>query len=347
MAYSTINKSTEHFNTKLYTGNNSTNAITGVGFQPDLVWIKERSSTSSHRLMDAVRGVGKGLSSDSTAVEESLAALLTSFDSNGFTVGNDNGVNENSQTYASWNWKAGNSAGSSNTDGSITSTVTANTTAGFSIVKYVGDGGMTTTVGHGLGVVPQVILIKNLETATNWVMYHHSLGNTGQMYLDTSNSFTTDADTFKNTTPSSTVWTMSNSSKTNQGSRNHIAYCFAEKTGYSKFGSYTGNASAEGPFVYTGFKPTWLLIKATHSTTAESWLLLDTVRQPFNVNNRRLRPDTSSTEDTPTANNVDLLSNGFKIRSTDSRLNGNGHELVYLAFGQSLVGSNNIPCTAR
>ena len=343
MAYTTINKSTAHFNTKLYTGNDTGQSITGVGFQPDWVWIKSRSDTNQHNLFTPL--YTGFLESDTSDAVNGVNNGVTAYGADGFTVGTRDAVNDNNLNFASWNWKAGGGAGSANTDGSINSTVSVNTTAGFSIVKYVGDGGMTTTVGHGLGVVPQVILIKNLETATNWTMYHHSMGNTGQLYLDTTTSFTTDADTFKNTTPTSTLWTMSNSSKTNQGSRNHIAYCFAEKTGYSKFGSYTGNTNnGDGTFVYTGFKPAFIMVKNT--ARSQNWSMHDSKRPGYNEVNQRLQANLSDAE--ASNNKVDLLSNGFKWRTNDGDTNGYAEQHIYMAFAEApLVGSNNVPCTAR
>ena len=345
MAYTTINKHTDYFNTKLYSGNYQSHAITGVGFQPDWVWIKERSSTSSHRLMDAVRGVGKGLSSDNTTAEESLAALLTSFDSDGFTVGADNGVNQNNQTYAAWNWKA-NGSGSSNSDGSVASTVSANTTAGFSIVKWTGTGA-TATVGHGLGVKPSMIIIKNTGAVENWVVYHGSLGAEKNIKLNNTEAQQDTTGAFNDTEPTSSVFTVHTNTNVNQSGQVMIAYCFAEKTGYSKFGSYTGNGNADGTFVYTGFKPSFVLVKRYSGT--EQWQMTDSARdKDVSPNFARLNPDTTSAESTNTTwAKIEKFSNGFKLGGTDTVSNGSGSTYIYMAFGQSLVGSNNVPCTAR
>ena len=354
MAYTTINKSSDNFNTITWAGNNSARSLTGVGHAPDLIWIKDRSENNHHALFDKVRGVNKYISSSSTTTElnQPSSGYVSAFDSDGFSgvTGSSSYANWNKSgnNYVAWNWKA-NGAGSANTAGSVNSTVSVNSTAGFSIVKYVGDGATTTTVGHGLGVVPQVILIKNLETATNWTMYHHSMGNTGQLYLDTTNSFTTDADTFKNTTPTNTLWTMSNSAKTNQGSRNHIAYCFAEKTGYSKFGSYGGNQNADGNFIYLGFKPAFVMIKrySAGNPTTTNWNIFDTKRDGYNGKNENLFPNTSDAESSGN-NRIDMLSNGFKLRTTTADINNNGHNYIYMAFAEApLVGTNNVPCTAR
>jgi len=343
MAYTTINKSTDYFNTVLYSGNYQSHAITGVGFQPDWVWIKERTSTSSHRLMDAVRGVGKGISSNDATAEESLAALLTSFDSDGFTVGADNGVNQNNQTYAAWNWKAGTGQGSSNTDGSINTTYTSvNTTAGFSISKYTGTGS-NATVGHGLGAVPKIVITKNLSSSNNWAMYHASVGNTKSLQLDGNGAPATSAAYWNNTTPTSSVFTVSTGNDVNKSGDSIIAYCFAEKTGYSKFGKYTGTGSADGPFIYTGFKPAFVILKVSSDTN--DWTMFDNKRSEFNVTNKALLPNLNNSESTDHA--IDFLSNGFRIKDNDGTVNPNGQTMIYLAFGQTLVGSNNIPCTAR
>jgi len=350
MAYTTVNKSTDYFNTKLYTGNGSTQSITGVGFQPDWVWVKERSSTSASQVVDAVRGYNKRIQTSSDAgqaVDSSPYNDFKSFDSDGFSIGSGGAVNENSQTYAAWNWKA-NGAGSANTDGSINSTVSVNSAAGFSIVKYVGNGATSATVGHGLGVVPSMIIFKNLETTTNWLVYHKSLGNTHGLYLNGSDAKADNVDFFYDTSPTSSVWTMSNSTNNNQGSREHIAYCFAEKTGYSKFGSYVGNGNANGTFVYTGFKPAFLLMKRTNN--AAHWIMYDNKRSTSskNLTDKYFYASLSDAENTDTSEGMDFLSNGFKHRNAFNAANGSGDTFIYMAFASApLVGSNNIPATAR
>jgi len=350
MAYTTVNKSTDYFNTKLYTGNGSTQSITGVGFQPDWVWVKERSSTSASQVVDAVRGYNKRIQTSSDAgqaVDSSPYNDFKSFDSDGFSIGSGGAVNENSQTYAAWNWKA-NGAGSANTDGSINSTVSVNSAAGFSIVKYVGNGATSATVGHGLGVVPSMIIFKNLETSVNWLVYHKSLGNTHGLYLNGSDAKADNVDFFYDTSPTSSVWTMSNSTNNNQGSREHIAYCFAEKTGYSKFGSYVGNGNANGTFVYTGFKPAFLLMKRTNN--AAHWIMYDNKRSTSskNLTDKYFYASLSDAENTDTSEGMDFLSNGFKHRNAFNAANGSGDTFIYMAFASApLVGSNNIPATAR
>jgi len=343
MAYTTINKSTDYFNTKLYTGNGGTNAITGVGFQPDWVWIKDRDATNNHEVHDAVRGVNYQLYTNLTNAQTNAANHLTTFGTDGFTVGSDGALNTNSNDYVSWNWKAGNSAGSSNSDGSVTSTVTANTTAGFSIVKWTGTGA-TATVGHGLGVKPSIILIKNTGAVENWVMYHGALGATKNLKLNNQEAAQTTSGAFYDTEPTTSVFTVHTNTNTNQSGQVMIAYCFAEKTGYSKFGKYEGNGDSDGPFLYTGFKPAFVMIKR-YSGAGNNWLILDNKRDPINQAGKGLLPDVNNAE--ATGYNCDFLSNGFKLRLSGSGENGNNFGYIYWAFGQTLVGSNNVPCTAR
>jgi hypothetical protein len=349
MAYTTINKSSEHFNTKLYTGNGSTQSITGVGFQPDWTWIKSRTTNGYHNVFDAVRGATKRIFTNDTQVEATTSTTLTSFDSDGFSLGSNGDVNGNSQSQVAWNWKA-NGAGSSNTDGSITSTVSANTTSGFSIVSYTGTGSVA-TVGHGLGAVPKMIFFKDRETSVDWGVYAEAIGNGNELYLSTTDSSGANSNAFNSTSPTSSVFTIGTSSRYNPSSKSVIAYCFAEKTGYSKFGSYTGNGSTDGAFVYTGFKPAFLMIKRTSGS--DQWILYDTKRETGNVMNLALTPDSSDAEqDTSSYNTLDIVSNGFKCRGGSSGsgtgTNQSGGSYIYMAFAEApLVGTNNVPCTAR
>jgi len=342
MAYTTINKSTDYFNTKLYTGNGSTQSITGVGFQPDWLWIKERDGTSSHALQDAVRGNNKKLMSNSTDAESTETAYVTSFDSDGFSLGANNGINQSGVTNVAWNWKA-NGAGSSNTDGSITSTVSANTTAGFSIVKYTGNGGVS-TVGHGLGVAPNLIINKNFESgSTSWFV--GLIDWTKRLKLEGTNDWATNT-VWNDTAPTNQVFSL-NGTNANSSGQDYIAYCFVEKTGYSKFGKYTGNGNADGTFVYTGFKPAYVMFKKTNSTTSADWQIQDNKRPSYNPLPYYLEANTSNAEvDWTSSFPLDFLSNGFKFRSSGSQANNSGDSYIYIAFGQSLVGTNNIPCTA-
>ena len=341
MAYTTINKHTSYFNTKLYSGNASTQAITGVGFQPDWCWFKGRNFADNHVSIDAVRGTNKAVYQDTTGSSTTQTHYFTSFDSDGYTLGNSGIMNGSSKTYASWNWKA-NGAGSTNNDGSVASTVSVNTTAGFSIVQWTGTGA-TATVGHGLTVKPSIVLIKNTGATENWVMYHSSLTAEKNLKLNNQEAAQDTTGAFNDTEPTSSVFTVHTNTNTNQNGQVMIAYCFAEKTGYSKFGSYTGNGSNDGAFIYTGFKPAFILAK--NSNTTNGWFMFDDKRDTFNVVDTYLAAQNETAEATYTA--MDFVSNGFKVRNTAGDWNGSGEKIIYMCFGQSLVGSNNVPCTAR
>jgi len=343
-----IDKPSDYFNTKLYTGTGSSNAITGVGFQPDFTWIKTRGVAESHVLFDAVRTNGYYLKSDATSAEingsSSGTNLWTSFDSDGFTV-DSNGArtNTNTYTYASWNWKAGGTA-SSNTDGSITSNVSANTTSGFSIVSYTGNATAGATIGHGLGVVPKVIFYKNRDQVVDWSVYTEMVGNDKKLTLNLTTASSVSAH-YNSTTPTSSFFTVGSSDRTNGSGDSMIAYCFAEKQGFSKFGSYTGNGSTDGTFVYTGFKPAFLLIKQTGATG--KWLMIDNKRDPDNACNHRLNADVSNAESTGVIF-VDMLSNGWKLRTTSTDYNTSGVAGIYMAFAENpFVSSTGVPATAR
>jgi hypothetical protein len=349
MAYTTINKSTDYFNTKLYTGNGAdATAYTGVGFQPDWTWIKKRNGTNYHVLTDAVRGATKQIYSNDTSAEQTVASGLQSFNADGFTLGTNADTNGNGGTYASWNWLAG-GAGSANTDGTINSTVSANTTAGFSIVKWTGNGTNDATIGHGLGVAPKMIIVKNTSDSVNWRVWHTSLSANNVLFLNTNQAEMTPAaqgNGYIKTVGTSTFSTYAGSTDDNGVNGNGdamIAYCFAEKSGYSKFGSYTGNGNADGTFVYTGFKPTFLLVKRTDSTS--NWTIVDSIREPTNDITKYMDVNLAIAEGNYTG--WSFLSNGFKFINTDAGINANGGTFIYMAFGQTIVGSNNIPATAR
>jgi len=269
----------DYFNTVLWTGNSSTQAVT-VGFQPDLLWLKRRDGANASRVFDAVRGKDNYLITSSTAAEANFA-YLSSFDSNGFTLNSgDSATNTSGGTYVGWNWKA-NGAGSSNTAGSITSTVSANTTSGFSIVTFTGNGTAGATVGHGLGVAPKMIIVKSRGNARNWLVYHASVGATQFLQLDTTIAATTSTTAWNDTAPSSTVFTLGTSNAGNESSITRVAYCFAEVVEYSRFGSYTGNGSADGPMIFTGFRPRWIMVKGSTATT--NWTVIDTARDTYNA----------------------------------------------------------------
>ena len=339
-----INKPTDYFNTKLYTGNGSTQSITGVGFQPDWVWVKERGGANSHMLADAVRGATKIVFSNLTNAEDTDANSITSFDSDGFGVGSSGNVNASGDTYVGWNWLA-NGAGSANTDGSISSTVSANTTSGFSIVSYTGNGTSGATIGHGLSSKPTDIFVKSRNDTTNWCSQHKALGSTKFMRLNDTRAVTTNTARWNDTEPTTSVFSVGNDSETNQNGNTYIAYCFAEKKGFSKFGSYTGNGNADGPMIYTGFKPAFFLIKNADDAT-DDWQIMDNKRNGYNPQNNILQPNLSDAEGSSTR--VDFLSNGIKINSSSAFINGSGETIIYMAFAEEpLVGTNNIPATAR
>ena len=347
MAYITFQPS-DYFNTKLYTGTGASNVITGVGFQPDWLWIKNRSTTSSHIVQDAVRGATKQVYPDLTNAEVTGTDGVSSFDSDGFTVGTGVSFNGSGHNIVSWNWKA-NGSGSANTDGSISSTVSASTTSGFSIVKYTGNLTSGANIGHGLGVKPAMIIIKNLDATESWLCYHTSLGATKHIKLNVTEAAGTATSRFNDTEPTTSLFTVGNDPQTNGNGNDMIAYCFAEKKGFSKFGSYTGNGNADGAFIYTGFKPAFVLAKRTNAV--ESWVMFDNKRDPHNVVGHVLHPNNNTVESDQTSGTLyvmDFLSNGFKLKGTDTLVNGSGSTYIYMAFAEApLVGSNNVPCTAR
>jgi hypothetical protein len=351
MAYSSIVKPTDYFNTVLYTGDGTTKDITGVGFQPDWVWAKKRSATGFHALADSVRGGTKNIFTNSTGAEETSATdWILSFASDGFGVNSGGNLNQSSATYVAWNWLAANGT-ASNSNGSITSTVSANTTAGFSIVSYTGTGTASQTVGHSLGVTPDVIIFKCRETATDWTTFHTSLGGANKnLSLNSNSAAGTDTDFFANTNPTSSVFSVGAASNTNRSSEGMIAYCFAEKKGFSKFGSYNGNGSTDGPFIYTGFKPSFYLWKRTDSTS--NWFIVDNKRDAFNETDVGLFPDSSAAESIGNGyNGVDFLSNGVKVRQGNSSINNSSGTYIYMAFAENPFVANDsgtaVPVVAR
>jgi hypothetical protein len=352
MAYTTIDKPTDYFNTKTYTGtatsSGDTQAVTGVGFQPDWVWIKNRDGAYQHVLYDVIRGVNKEVRSSQNIaeVDSGTNGYLSAFDSDGFTTtrgtNTGNHVNVSGTGFVSWNWKAAGTA-SSNTDGSITSSVSANTTSGFSIVSYTGTGSAA-TVGHGLGVAPSMIIVKNRDSAENWGIWHTGIDADEYLGLNQTGAKATNTAIWNNTLPTSSVFSVGNNARTGT-SDDFIAYCFAQKKGYSKFGSYTGIASSNSNFVHLGFKPSFLLIKNT-STSGTNWHMYDNKRLGYNVDNNMLRANLSNASQTD--DDIDLLSNGFKLRRSTSALNNSGDNFIYLAFAESpFVTSTGIPTTAR
>ena len=337
-----LDKPSDYFATKLYVGNGSTQSITGVGFEPDWVWIKSRGDTSWHRSLDVVRGATKELYQNESSAENTEANGLTSFDSDGFSIGSNNGYNGNTVNFASWNWLAGGTA--SNSNGSITSTVSANTTAGFSIVSYTGNGSAGATVGHSLSQKPSIIITKRRDSTSNWVVYSSQLGATKYINLEQDFGSQTATSRWNDTEPTSSVFSVGTSTSVNPSSGTMIAYCFAEKKGYSKFGSYTGNGNSDGTFVYTGFKPALIIAKI--SSGSSDWRIYDNKRLGYNVDNNPIRINDSRAEETD--DNIDFLSNGFKWRTTDGALNGSGSTYIYMCFASNpFVTSTGIPTTAR
>jgi len=352
MAYTDIDKSDDYFNTVLYAGDDTSNRnITGFGFQPDFLWQKGRLGALNHYLFDVVRGNSSLLRSNLTAAEYTSTSGFNGFISDGFDVSQVAGVemNSSSYTYANWCWKAG-GTGVSNTDGSITSTVSASTTSGFSVVSFTGTNA-SATVGHGLGAVPKVIIVKCRTTVDNWAVYTAMTGNTSKLRLNGTNATITGVPSWDSTTPTSSVFSLGADTEVNNTSAT-IAYCFTDVKGFSKFGSYTGNGSAgNGPFIYTGFKPAWVLIKWIDGT--EIWQVWDSKRDTYNVQQRVLAPNSSNAEDTNGSGGyllIDSLSNGFKVRGNpvSNAINGSGQNYIYMAFAESpFTTSTGIPTTAR
>ena len=351
MAYTTIDDPSEYFQTAIYSGNSSTLAVTSQGnaiIAPDWVWVKRRNSTSTHALVDSSRGRAKSLGSEANDPEFNTSATdkdLISFDTNGFTVGpaNQRNMNGNGDTFVAWQWKANGGTTSSNTDGSITTTVQANTTAGFSIVTYTGNATNGATIGHGLGAVPQVIIKKNRSSnSREWNVYHHSIGNTKSLFLNTTDGETTES-AYNNTSPTSSIQTINGSGANNGDGDNMIAYFFTPIKGYSKFGSYTGNGNADGAFVYTGFSPAWVMVRRFDS--GNNWHMHDNKRVPYNSNNKTLYANVNNADGTE---DFDMLSNGFKLRESGGGYNASGGDYIYMAFAHHpFVSSKGVPTTAR
>ena len=357
MSYTTIDDPSAHFQIALYTGNAGTNNIVNDGnsdLQPDWVWIKNRSTSGKdHGLFDSSRGTTKQLNSNNTNAENTVSTSLTAFNSDGFTLGADGGPNANSDSHVAWQWKA--NGGSTTTNdasstgvGTIDSVYQANTTAGFSIVTHTGSNSAG-TIAHGLGVAPKWVLTKNrTDNSEDWANYHVGLGS-AEYYirLNTTAARAAGSSVWGDTAPSSTVITFGGANgKTNAGSSNYVHYCFADIQGYSKFGSYTGNGNEDGPFVYLGFKPKWIMFK--NRAAAEEWVLQDTTRNPNNPVTKNIRVDSNIAEADASALDIDFLSNGFKNRSDNAQLNSSGVVYIYMAFAEHpFVSSKGVPTTAR
>jgi hypothetical protein len=345
MAYTNIDDPSAYFQTDLYTGTGSSLANTFDGnsdMQPDWVWIKERNGSADHALYDSSRGVEKQLESNTTTAETTEATGLTAFGSDGFTVGALAQVNTSSDTYVAWAWKANAGTTASNTDGDITSTVQVNSDAGFSIVTDSPPNNTARSIGHGLGVAPQVIIRRARNRVENWRVFHSAAGSTGALTLDGTDAYNSSAVLFTGVT--STTFGVGTDFSVN-GNFNYISYCFAEVQGYSKFGSYKGNSSTDGTFVYLGFKPRWLMIKSTQA--GMSWDIIDSTISTSNVMDDYFTANTSDPQGTSATKNVDFLSNGFKWRYNNNT-NFSDHTYIYMAFSENpFVTSTGVPATAR
>ena len=325
----------KYFDATTYTGNGSTQTITNAGgFSPDFVWIKGRSDAWGHALYDVIRGVDKRLTTNNTNAESTTATGLTSFNSNGFSISTNGDVNSSAEGYVAWQWDAG-GTGVTNTAGTITSTVSANTSAGFSVVTWTGNSTAGATIGHGLGIKPAMIIIKNRGQSNNWPVYHKantSSPATQLIKLDETSATSSSSLPFNNTEPTSSVVSLGSWDGVNSSSYTYVAYCFSEVAGYSAFGSYTGNGSADGTFVYLGFKPKFVMIRANANLC--HWTIEDGTRSPTNVVTASLYPDTSGAEITSVMS-LDLLSNGFKCRNVlANESNVSGFNYIYMAFAE-------------
>ncbi len=341
MAYTNIKKSSDYFNTKLWSGNGSSQALTDVGHQTDMVWIKSRTDTRKHNLYDVVRGVQKRIVPNDTVAEDTVPGV-TAFGTDGFTVGSETDTNGSSRNFVGWSWNA-NGTGVANTDGSVTATVSANQTSGFSVIKLTNPASGSYTVGHGLGVAPDMLIFKSLDGgAQSWFVLHKDLTNYTDRYLRLQDTVAEVTYSMQTQVPTNSLLYL-NSGGVGNGNSGLICYAFASKQGFSKFGSYTGNANnGDGTFVYTGFKPAFIMVKNTART--QNWSMHDSKRPGYNEVNQRLQANLSDAESSN--NKVDLLSNGFKWRTNDGDTNGYAEQHIYMAFAeQPLVGDN--PATAR
>ena len=332
MAYTTIDDPTAYFQAKTYTGNGGTNAITFDGnsdLSPDFVWLKMRSHADNHTLFNTTSGVGERLFSNLTQAESTESTSLTAFGSDGFTLGADALANANTKTFVSWNWKE-------------------SATAGFDIVSYTGNGSSGLTVSHSLSAVPSVMIIKNRSGAYSWAVYHHkntSAPETETLFLDVNDATADRVNEFNDTAPTSSIFTVGDGNSVNNSSENFIAYLFAEKQGFSKFGSYTGNGNADGNFIYLGFKPAFVMVKRTSGTGA--WWMRDNKIAPFNLASNVLQANDSGAQ-ADGVGTMDFLSNGFKLKDTTDASNTSGGSYIYMAFAENpFVTSTGVPTTAR
>ena len=348
MAYTTINKPTLYFDTRLYTGTGAENVVSDLGFSPDFVWFKKRSDAEHHFVYDQPRGALKKIAPSNTNAETTETQTLKSFGTNGYTLGTSAEVNGGSTTYAAWNWKAGTTSGLSG--GTITPTsYSINTTSGFGIYKYTGNGS-NATIAHGLGSTPRMVIVKNTTDANNWAIYYNpAQGINGQenraIYFDT-NGFRTSSTYWNGTAADSTVFNLGTTSIVNENAKGYVAYAFADVTGYQKFCGWYANANADGPFIYTGFKPAFFMM--FNINNSGRWMMADSKRNPFNEKDKKLSPANTNAEATTSDIACDFLSNGIKIRgSSTSDINyGNLNMMYGLAIAaEPLVGSNDVAAT--
>jgi hypothetical protein len=317
----------------LWTGNGTSQSIANAGsFKPDFVWIKNRNNVRWHILTDSVRGTNSQMFSNDTAAQESRTDRLTAFNSNGFSVGSYIDVNGNADTFVGWQWQAGQGTTSSNTNGSITSTVSVNASAGFSVVTYTGTGA-NATVGHGLGVAPSLVIVKCRNTAgENWQVYSSSLTSAAyRLRLNTTDAQDSQPTMWNSTAPTSSVFSVGTATGTNASTQTYVTYCFAPIAGYSAFGSYTGNGSSDGPMIYLGFRPKYMMIKRTDS--ANDWIIIDSMRNPYNIVNEFLFANLSDATYSYSAG--DFVSNGLKLRNSGTGTNSSGGSYIYAAFAEN------------
>ena len=346
-----IDKPSDYFNTVLYSGTGSEQTVSGVDFQPDWTWLKSRSNTQPHVVSDSVRGATKQLYTSDTQAETSYSQYVKSFNSDGFVLGTDSQINQSSQTFVSWNWKAGTTSGISGSANITPNAYSFNQDSGFSVVTYNGTDVAGNTVLHGLGAVPHVIFVKRrVSSGYDWVVYHKN--KTAGLYLNATgnnNDSSSNNIWFNGAAPTSTVFSIGTDGRIGDdvSTGAYVVYSFAPKIGFSKFGAYTGNGNADGPMVYTGFKVGWLMVKLSSGT--DDWQILDNKRSPINIAGGNLNPNTNGA----TIDNdvVDFLSNGFKLRASSGSWNANGSTFIYMAFAENpfvtSTSNGSIPATAR
>ena len=347
--YTAVNDPGSFFNPLLYTGTGSSNAVTGVGFQPDAVWIKSRSDATDNVLYDAVRGAERVVYTNTQDADAAASTGLTAFGADGFTVVSEGNVNGSSRTYVAWNWKAGTTTGIAGSPSTTPDSYSFNQTSGFSIIKYTGTGSVA-TIPHGLGVAPKFIITKNLDTSEDWFCYHAGIAadaETDYINLNNTTNAADNATIWNDTAPTSTLFTVGTGNAVNKSGDNIVAYCFADVSGYQRFGSFSGNGDADGAFVYTGFRPAYVMLTQSSGTGSYGWDILDDKRIGYNKDNDNLMASTSGVED-DTNDYWDLVSNGFKIRASTGNVGQAASNYIYVAFAnQPFVNSKGVPCNAR